>query len=68
MGLGLLGVWQLATGLSNVVLGWPIVAAVSHTGGAALLAVLLASLLARAYRRDAATLQRATQTARPIGV
>jgi cytochrome c oxidase assembly protein subunit 15 len=68
LGLGLLGGWQLATGLSNVVLGWPIVAAVSHTGGAALLVVLLASLLARAHWRDAARPQLATQTARPIGV
>ena len=68
LGLGLLGAWQLATGLSNVVLGWPIVAAVSHTGGAALLAVLLASLLARAHWREAARPQRATQAARPIGV
>ena len=33
---------QLATGLSNVVLGWPLVAAVLHTGGAgAMLAVLV---------------------------
>jgi cytochrome c oxidase assembly protein subunit 15 len=32
---------QLATGLSNVVLGWPLVAAVLHTGGAAALAVVL---------------------------
>jgi cytochrome c oxidase assembly protein subunit 15 len=39
--------WQLATGLSNVVLGWPIVAAVAHTGGAAALVVLLTVLLAR---------------------
>ena len=38
---------QLATGLSNVVLGWPLVAAVLHTGGAAALAVVLATLLAR---------------------
>ena len=37
-GLALL---QLVTGLSNVVLGWPIVAAVSHTGGAAALVVVL---------------------------
>jgi cytochrome c oxidase assembly protein subunit 15 len=37
--------WQFATGLSNVVLGWPIVAAVAHTGGAAVLAVLLTVLL-----------------------
>ncbi len=33
--------WQLATGLSNVVLGWPLVAAVSHTAGAAALVVVL---------------------------
>ncbi|MBG9389532.1 COX15/CtaA family protein [Caenimonas aquaedulcis] len=33
--------WQFATGLSNVVLGWPIVAAVSHTAGAAALVAVL---------------------------
>ena len=32
---------QLATGLSNVVLGWPLVAAVLHTGGAGALVVVL---------------------------
>jgi cytochrome c oxidase assembly protein subunit 15 len=36
-----LALWQLATGLANVVLGWPLVAAVSHTGGAAALIVVL---------------------------
>ncbi len=36
-----LALWQFATGLSNVVLDWPIVAAVSHTGGAAALVVVL---------------------------
>ena len=36
-----LAAWQLATGLSNVVLGWPLIAAVSHTGGAAALVVVL---------------------------
>ncbi|MEO7391697.1 MAG: COX15/CtaA family protein [Ramlibacter sp.] len=36
-----LALWQFATGLSNVVLGWPIVAAVSHTAGAAALVVVL---------------------------
>ena len=50
-GLALL---QLATGLSNVVLGWPLVAAVFHTGGAAALAVVLAHLLARAHVQPAA--------------
>jgi cytochrome c oxidase assembly protein subunit 15 len=39
--------WQLATGLGNVVLGWPILAAVGHTGGAAVLVVVLITLLAR---------------------
>lgn len=33
--------WQLLTGLSNVVLDWPLVAAVSHTGGAAVLVMVL---------------------------
>ena len=32
---------QFATGLSNVVLGWPMAAAVLHTGGAAALVVVL---------------------------
>ncbi|MEO5669141.1 MAG: COX15/CtaA family protein [Ramlibacter sp.] len=36
-----LAAWQLATGLSNVVLGWPLVAAVSHTGGAAALVIAM---------------------------
>jgi cytochrome c oxidase assembly protein subunit 15 len=42
--------WQLASGLSNVVLGWPLLAAIAHTGGAAALVVLLTTLLARAYQ------------------
>ncbi len=32
---------QLATGLSNVILDWPLIAAVLHTGGAAALVVVL---------------------------
>lgn len=36
-----LALWQLASGLSNVVLGWPLVAALAHTGGAAALVVVL---------------------------
>jgi cytochrome c oxidase assembly protein subunit 15 len=39
--MGGLLAWQFATGLSNVVLGWPLVAAVAHTGGAAALVVVL---------------------------
>ncbi len=41
-------VWQIATGLGNVMLGWPLVTAVGHTAGAAVLAVLLTVLLMRA--------------------
>lgn len=43
--LGLLAL-QLATGLSNVVLDWPLVAAVLHTGGAAALVLVLTWSLA----------------------
>ncbi len=42
--------WQLISGLSNVVLGWPLLAAVAHTGGAAALVIVLTMLLARAQR------------------
>jgi heme a synthase len=50
-GIAALAALQLATGLSNVVLGWPILAALLHTGGAAALVALLATLLARAHVR-----------------
>lgn len=49
LGLTLL---QLASGLSNVVLGWPLAAALVHSGGAAALVALLSSLIARATRRQ----------------
>ena len=60
--------WQLASGLSNVVLGWPIVAALAHSAGAAGLVGVLTSLWARlrAARvtagapRDAATAAEST--------
>ena len=39
--LAALAAWQLVTGLSNIVLGWPLLAAVAHTGGAAALVVVL---------------------------
>jgi len=44
---------QFLTGLSNVVLDWPLLAAVLHTGGAAGLVVLLTWSLASGRRRDA---------------
>jgi cytochrome c oxidase assembly protein subunit 15 len=39
--------WQAASGLGNVLLGWPLVAAVAHTAGAAALVVVLTVLLVR---------------------
>jgi cytochrome c oxidase assembly protein subunit 15 len=42
---------QLATGLSNVVLGWPMLAALLHTGGAAALLLALTWALASSRSR-----------------
>jgi cytochrome c oxidase assembly protein subunit 15 len=36
---------QFLTGLSNVVLGWPLISAVLHTGGAAALVVVLVAAM-----------------------
>ncbi|MBL8327378.1 MAG: COX15/CtaA family protein [Rubrivivax sp.] len=48
-GAGLIGLTllQLLTGLSNIVLGWPLAAALVHAGGAAAMVLLLSLLLAR---------------------
>ena len=40
-----LAVLQIATGLGNVLLGWPLVAAVLHTGGAAALVLTLTGIV-----------------------
>jgi cytochrome c oxidase assembly protein subunit 15 len=50
-GLALIAAWQLASGLSNVVLGWPLAGAVAHTAGAAALTVLLTRLMVRSRAR-----------------
>ncbi|MEP7302354.1 MAG: COX15/CtaA family protein [Caldimonas sp.] len=42
--------WQTASGLGNVLLGWPLVAAVAHTAGSAALVVVLSVLLVRTRR------------------
>ena len=54
--------WQAASGLSNVVLGWPMVAALAHSAGAAGLAAVLTSLWAR-VRGNAAAAPSSPQTA-----
>lgn len=45
--LAALVVLQLLTGLSNVVLGWPLLAALLHTGGAGAMLAVLVWMLAR---------------------
>jgi len=44
--------WQTASGLGNVLLGWPLVAAVAHTAGAAALVVVLTVLIVRSRRAN----------------
>ncbi len=48
--IGALVVLQLATGLSNVVLGWPLLAALAHTAGAAALVVCIGFEVAAVLR------------------
>jgi cytochrome c oxidase assembly protein subunit 15 len=68
-GLVAIALWQLASGLSNVVLGWPLIGAVAHTGGAAALVLLLATLLARVHaaRKEPAGAGMAARSGRPLG-
>ncbi len=62
--LAAVALWQLASGVSNVVLGWPLLAAVAHTGGAAALVILLSVLIVRAQQARA-TAPRA-EASRPV--
>ena len=62
--LGFFVVLQVLTGLSNVVLDWPLVAAVLHTGGAAALVTIVVWSLA-VTRSDAVTTNRPEMTRRP---
>lgn len=58
--------WQLVTGLSNVVFDWPLLAAVSHTGGAAALVMVLTGLwVTTSQRAQATTPSMGTQTGHP---
>jgi heme a synthase len=53
-GLAAVALWQLCSGLGNVLLGWPLLAAIAHTGGAAALVMLLAALLCKTHAARAA--------------
>ena len=48
IGTAAIALWQLASGLSNVALGWPLIGAVAHTAGAAAWVTLLAMMITRA--------------------
>jgi cytochrome c oxidase assembly protein subunit 15 len=52
--LGALLALQLVTGVSNVVLGWPLLAAVLHTGGAGAMVVVMVWMLASTQAKTAA--------------
>jgi len=54
-GLAALMALQVASGLSNVVLGWPLIAALGHSAGAAALVLLMTLLLARSASGAALT-------------
>ncbi|HSC62635.1 MAG TPA: COX15/CtaA family protein [Caldimonas sp.] len=54
--LALVG-WQVASGLGNVLLGWPLAAAVAHTAGAAALVVVLTVLWVRSAQPRVAARQ-----------
>ncbi len=54
----MLAAWQFLTGLSNVVLGWPLIAAVSHTGGAAGLVVVFTWMLCELHPQTQAVAAR----------
>lgn len=58
---------QLATGLSNVVLGWPLLAAVLHTGGAAALLAVLVWALALLQPLRVAVAQAPVRNCAPAG-
>jgi cytochrome c oxidase assembly protein subunit 15 len=61
------GLWQLASGLGNIVLGWPLLSALAHTGGAAALVIVMTTLLMRARTvpvRRPAEFEPASRTAR----
>jgi len=63
IGLALL---QLATGLGNVLLGWPLAAAVLHTGGAAAMAVVLTWALCESRRERVSADRPARAGAAPL--
>jgi cytochrome c oxidase assembly protein subunit 15 len=65
LGLVVLTLWQAASGIGNVVLGWPLAAALAHTGGAAALVLVLARLMSALPVESVAHLTAAPDAAVP---
>ena len=59
---------QFATGLSNVVLGWPLLAALLHTGGAAALVIVLTWVLAAQGGQVRASASRGVASGTAVGM
>lgn len=57
--------WQFISGLSNIVLDWPLLAAVAHTGGAAALVIVFTGALAGSRARAGAVAPLGWQGAAP---
>ena len=64
--LAVLAAWQLVSGLANVVLDWPMLAAVAHTGGAAALVIVLTGALVSTQSQVAISGARAPNLSRAI--
>ena len=65
VGLGAVALWQLGSGLSNVLLRWPLPGAVAHTAGSAALVILLTLLILRARQAEAGPNRPGTPALRP---
>lgn len=66
LALALLVAAQVASGLSNVVLGWPLAAALAHSAGAAALVLVLVMLIARGGALRLAATDTAARPATPV--
>jgi heme a synthase len=64
--LAVLAMWQLFSGLANVILDWPMLAAVAHTGGAAALVIVLTGALVVTQTHPASLGVRAPNLSRAI--
>ncbi len=67
-GVLVLALWQLFSGLINVVLEWPLLAALAHTGGAAALVIVLTGALCVSHMAQARQPDRRLHSFAPTAV